>query len=200
MRKECADCDGFHNPLFSGLLATMPQPYETIRESVREIGPLFPLYKYQGRTIDGEKRARACSETGRRIAVCDISDERTAAALLWRLHPERALELFPSSCATDAARRYSARLVEVSPHFQPPPRAYPPRKRTGARSRNTQLTESPVQMNVRVGQELRNKVKEAAQSVGLKESEYLRGALVVANQDPERVRAVLIALSIVGRK
>ena len=71
-------------------LSTYPQ----VLESIQRDGQLLPVYLWSGAILDGEKRHRACLESGLEPSFHTLTDEHAAASLLWSLHPQRALAMF----------------------------------------------------------------------------------------------------------
>lgn len=59
-------------------------------ESIRVDGPILPVYYFESRILDGNKRALACFETGRMFETVFLESRSAAARLLFTLHPDRA--------------------------------------------------------------------------------------------------------------
>jgi len=97
-------------------------------ENIREHGPILPVYYFEGRVLDGSRRALACFETGKAFVRVVIRDREQAARLLWSLHPDRALAEFGRGLSVADA----AQLLGASPSAvilarrQPRRRGYPP--------------------------------------------------------------------------
>ena len=175
------------------MLSTVPQAIELLRESIRQIGPILPVYKYRDTVLDGRKRAACCVEVGRDIPTVIIKDETTAARVLWEHHPERAIEMFTPKTAPAACALFGCRLVDVVPYFKKKPPKYPERRRTGERARVVSLTLDPVQLNTRIARTLHEQTKQTAEGINVPTAEFVRGALVLAIREPDQVRAILLA-------
>lgn len=91
-----------------------------LRDSLRRIGPLLPVFYSGGSILDGRRRQSICALIGRSIRVAEIAGA-DAPRVLWLLHPDRALrrwghglelreqcELFGVSAAEVARARHGA--------------------------------------------------------------------------------------------
>ena len=171
----------------------MAETIESMLKSLQSVGQLMPVFRLYGSIIDGNKRFEAGNRLGLDLVFHDFDDEKKAAAMLWRLHPIRALELFPCSSAQEAALKYSARLSSVARYFRREKTQYPPRKNDGSRGRVSEFCEEPIRCNIRIGKAVVTNAKEAALSCGLSFPDYVRGALVLSLREPELVRALFEA-------
>jgi hypothetical protein len=64
-----------------------------LRASLAKIGPQQPGLEYAGQLVDGRRRQLICGELGIQFDVRIAHALEQACALLWPLHPARALEL-----------------------------------------------------------------------------------------------------------
>lgn len=70
-----------------------------LRASLAAVGQLSPAYEYDGKLIDGRRRAPLCSELGKRLEIHVCASLQEACSTLFALHPVRALELAKSEGA-----------------------------------------------------------------------------------------------------
>lgn len=154
-----------------------------------------PVYYWQGEIIDGRKLARSAAACGIALPMqVDFDDEEEAMHYLATVHPERALERWPCSTASEAAKRFAVPLRSIAKFFQPAPRVprrRAARRRTGAQTRGRLGGPS---MHLYISNEIRALAKERGASIGISESEYIRTAALIVT--PQQVRAKLIALEI----
>ena len=101
-----------------------------LTESILESGPLLPVYLLGGECIDGARRLQICLEQGIDHEVVQLSNEREAAALLWGLHPDRAVARFDDGQRSllTLAEWFGCRVSEIlavrksrAPKKDPPP-------------------------------------------------------------------------------
>lgn len=64
-----------------------------LRASISAVGPLLPVLKWLGATIDGRRREAICEDLGVLPAVRVLSTLEQACSALWQLHPDRAVAL-----------------------------------------------------------------------------------------------------------
>jgi hypothetical protein len=68
-------------------------PEAELRASIQAVGPLVPVLKWLGATIDGRRREAICFEMGILPNVHTCHTLEQACTALWPLHPDRALAL-----------------------------------------------------------------------------------------------------------
>jgi len=88
-----------------------------LRESVHEIGPLLPVIKISGLTVDGSKREKFALERGRTANVVDL-DPVAGLRALWIVHPERALERLGRRDLDEYSRAFGCRALTVATYLQ----------------------------------------------------------------------------------
>lgn len=87
---------------------------DELRSSIATLGPLLPVYRWRGRVVDGTRRWKFCKHLGQDITVVNVKYRRDAARILWTLHPERALLLFPEPDLLSAAALYGSTPARVA--------------------------------------------------------------------------------------
>lgn len=84
--------------------------YAQLLDSIRQSGQILPVYLWSGGVLDGAQRQMACWEAGIQPDCVTLDTREQAAALLFSLHPERAIHQFgegltiTQQCALFAAR------------------------------------------------------------------------------------------------
>lgn len=144
------------------LVCTMNSPnFAELVENVREHGVLLPVYYFDGRVLDGNRRALAGLQLGIPFERVVLDDAEAAARVLWSLHPERAHSQFAAKLPLMAA----ARMLGASPSAvaklrRPPkiPKPYTPRPGREVHLRLTDPTRDTLRA---LCQELRCTVREA---------------------------------------
>lgn len=178
---------------------TTPQTVESLRASINKIGQILPVYWWQNQILDGEKRREACLQLGLYPDEIYLETEEEARAVLWQLHPERALRRWPQSSAGQAAASFSARIVDVARVWQPKrkkPERQSPGLRTGQRCFSRLLSADPKRLNLQLGARTYAAVVAAAEGDGLSHTNWARAALDLCATDPtmrDRVRAHWLA-------
>ncbi len=89
---------------------------ERLRESIRVAGPVLPAIIWQGELIEGRRRWQVCAANGRRCRTLRPKTLPEAAALLWAVHPARALAMFGSSkhTLTESAKLFGTTPGQVA--------------------------------------------------------------------------------------
>jgi hypothetical protein len=87
---------------------------EELRNSIAIFGPLLPVYTWRGRVLDGTRRRQICLKLGKPIDTKSFRHRRDAARLLWTLHPERCLSVFPEATLAEAAALYGTTPSKVA--------------------------------------------------------------------------------------
>jgi hypothetical protein len=166
---------------------------ESLRESIRRIGLLLPVYRWDGDTIDGARRHRAAIEVAIVPTIVECRDESHAAQVLWRLHPDRAWARWHPATPLAAVALFGARLSDVAPYFRRLTlrKVYPARVRHGRRCRSQLAGDNRI--NLRLSSDALKTLTELATSIHVTPSEYARVALVLSN--PEQVKAYFLARS-----
>lgn len=104
---ETRQLDNMNLPARSGELSEL-------RENIQTHGCILPVYYYEGRVLDGNKRAICCRETGIEIERVTLTDRTQAARLLWSLHQSRAHQMFALDLPlSEACALLGARPSEV---------------------------------------------------------------------------------------
>jgi predicted HicB family RNase H-like nuclease len=88
-----------------------------LRESVRELGPLLPVYTCGLVVIDGKKRAQFAAETGHAVRFVELYPEQ-ALKLLWVLHPERAIARLGPRSVDEYARAFGVKVLTVAKYLE----------------------------------------------------------------------------------
>lgn len=173
---------------------TMRETAASLLQSIREHGAFLPVYRWRGEVIDGRKREEILISLGRAVDYRDLYSEEQARCLLWRHHPERALQRWPQPTATAAARAFCCRVADAVHHFptkrQRFDRERSPGRRTGQRARG--LDGDPVRYNVWLNRDVLESAKKAAQESGLSMPRFLRACLALVVTRPELVQSVKV--------
>lgn len=175
--------------VFSHKLATMAETIETLRASIEKFGPMLPVYRWRGEIIDGRRRLEVCNELGRAVQFVDLYSEEHARIILWRTHPDRALQRWPQATAAQAARAFNCRVADAARFFPKAPQCRKGASRDGSRSLG--VVGRPVQFNVRIDRATHAKIKETAHDGGLTINELTRAALFVLVTRSDVLRLVL---------
>lgn len=65
-----------------------------LRESIRHLGLLQPLFFYRGELADGSRRRYLCKVLRLPVRRVDCEDRIEAARFMWQHHPQRAWKMF----------------------------------------------------------------------------------------------------------
>lgn len=87
-----------------------------LEQSLRKIGSLRPALKWEGRIIDGSRRAKILERVDFQLQVRTFDDRIDAARALYQIHPRRAFLLFASP---GMLRHDLAWLFGISKHELP---------------------------------------------------------------------------------
>ena len=91
-----------------------PWSDHSLFESIRRVGPVLPVYRFDGQILDGARRLNACRRLGIEINEHECRSVLEAAPILWVLHPERAWEKFQARGIVGCARLFGVRPGAVA--------------------------------------------------------------------------------------
>lgn len=89
-------------------------PDAELRSSLLTIGPILPVYQWNGMVIDGARRLDWCNRLGISIRKEQLESRKAAACLLWALHPDRCLTVFHCRTLDDCAELYGSTPARVA--------------------------------------------------------------------------------------
>lgn len=89
---------------------------EALRESLRAVGQLVPVFTHCGRVVDGSRRQSILYGLGRVPKVVELGSRREAAQLLFQLHPAAAFEEYADQGAGlhDLAQYFGVSVADVA--------------------------------------------------------------------------------------
>jgi hypothetical protein len=159
-------------------------PESELRSSILAVGALLPVYRWRGRTIDGQRRERILRGSGKSVRVVELKTEQQAARVLWALHPSRCLTVFPRETLREAADLYGAEPAAVAAvkaatfPREPPP--VPARRGWVSRHKADHITSQVESFKVQfwIGRALRESMRRARTLDGYcSEAAFIRRAI-----------------------
>lgn len=143
---------------------------ENLRESILRVGPILPAYFWGAVLLDGKKRIQACGELGIQLKEVFLDTPEQAAALLWSLHPDRAVEMFRPDTLTQAGELFCAPLATLAKYYKRTPKTVEKRKQP----RSVWAKQRGVSRTFRLPPSLIERFQSKAQKLGMHWSEYAR--------------------------
>lgn len=136
--------------------------------SLKQVGPLLPVYWHRGKVLDGARRRKLCHHLRIRIRHVAVSDD-DMPRMLWLLAPDRALQRW-----LDLPMLEKAELFGVSPSQLALAQARPS---SAARLRRAPPHDDWSRLNLRLPARKLEQLKERARKRNLTLSHYIRELL-----------------------
>lgn len=151
----------------------------SILQSIRSAGQLTPGITFNGKLLDGKKRAAACARLGIQFRTIEATSRTHALRMLWPLEPERALQICGEHLnAMQCAGILNADRAEVAEVLQRVRGATaPPQPKRVYSRRNTFKSRVPTQLHAYASAEMHAAVEACAQKLGISKSHFIRDAL-----------------------